>query len=106
MPYLLWSEWRSGRLRFLECQLFPRHFVDHRLGSGADASLVNTGQYGGNVRLVPYPGRIDFTVNWRLRWAFRYVGAIQHTTPTDIYSQAVFPISLSRSEPLASNYRE
>ena len=45
MPYLLWSEWRSGRLRFLECQLFPRHFVDHRLASGADASLLKTGQY-------------------------------------------------------------
>ena len=38
MPYLLWSEWRSGRLRFLECQLFPRHFVDHQLASVADAS--------------------------------------------------------------------
>jgi NTE family protein len=38
MPYLLWSEWRSGRLRFLECQLFPRHIVDHQLASGADAN--------------------------------------------------------------------
>ena len=36
MSYLSWSEWRSGRLRFLECQLFSRHFVDHRLASGAD----------------------------------------------------------------------
>jgi hypothetical protein len=38
MPYLLWSEWRSGRLRFLERQLFSRHFVDHQLASVADAS--------------------------------------------------------------------
>src|SRR6476660_6323780 len=35
---LRWSEWRSGWLRFLECQLFPRHFVDHQLASVADAS--------------------------------------------------------------------
>jgi hypothetical protein len=36
MPYLLWSEWRSRRLRFLECQLFPRHFVDHQLARRVD----------------------------------------------------------------------
>ena len=41
MPCLHWTEWRSGRLRFLERQLFPRHFVDHQLASVADASARN-----------------------------------------------------------------
>ena len=41
MPCLHWTEWRSGRLRFLERQLFPRHFVDHQLVSVADASARN-----------------------------------------------------------------
>jgi hypothetical protein len=60
MPYLLWSEWRSGWLRFLDCQLFPRHVVDHQLASVADASarkapdlfrgLTDLGQVDGKYR--------------------------------------------------------
>ena len=33
MPHLHWPEWRSGRICFLERQLFSRHAVDYQLAS-------------------------------------------------------------------------
>jgi hypothetical protein len=38
MPHLHWSEWRSGRLCFLDCRLFSRRTVDHQLASCPDPS--------------------------------------------------------------------
>ena len=40
MPYLHRSQWRSGLLRFVERQLFQRHFVDYQLALGCAISLV------------------------------------------------------------------
>ena len=40
MPNLYRSQRRSGRLRFVERQLFSRHFVDYQLALGCAISLV------------------------------------------------------------------
>jgi len=45
MPYLHRTEWRSGRLRFVERQLFTRHFVDHQLALGCARSRQFSGVF-------------------------------------------------------------